>query len=219
MQAEQRPAKDAKKFEPRSGAPLWQPFVVTGPRLKDRADVTDLAPGDRYVTVDDVDDGVVVAEVSSWPRLDREGRLWWDDDPYELATPLDRMQRRVNAGRRRRGLPAPDRRIRVGDAFLVRGLTQRHRYFDDVELVLDISAAAREVAKAALYGAVASTLAAHHAELMHVTEEYAQPRPGDGVFDVRQTGDREADAPDAVSGAREPGARDTASGAGEEGST
>lgn len=187
MQAEQRPAKDARKFEPRSDPPLWQPFVVTGPKEGDRRDVTEVLADDRYVTVDDVTQSMVVVEVSSWPRLDREGRLWWDDEPYELVTPRARMQNSVNAGRQDRGMPAPGRRIRVGDAFLVRGLTRRHRYFDDLPLVVDISAAAREVAKAALYGAVASTLAAHHAEQMHVTEEYAQPRRTDGVFDVRQT--------------------------------
>ncbi|CAN5910316.1 hypothetical protein BH23ACT10_BH23ACT10_27880 [soil metagenome] len=186
MQAEHLATKDERKFEPRADAPLWMPTVVHGPDADDRRAV-DVRADDRYFAVDDVADGMVVAEVSSWPRLDREGRLWWGDEPYEFATPLERMQRDVNAARRRNGVMAATRRIRVGDTFLVRGLTRSHRYLTKVPLIVDISAAAREAAKAALHGAVASTLAEGQAAELHVDDAYVTPRPEDGLFDVRQS--------------------------------
>jgi hypothetical protein len=171
---------------PANDAPLWVPYVVTGPDPDDRRAV-DVHADDRYLSVDDVADGVVVAEVSSWPRLDREGRLWWGDEPFEFATPLARMQREVDSARRRQGVMAATRAVRVGDTFLVRGLTPRHRYLTSVERIVDVSAAAREAAKTALHSAAASTLAASEAEKLQVTEGYVTPHPEYGLIDVRQS--------------------------------
>jgi hypothetical protein len=183
MHAAERVDKAPAMFVPQ--ARRWQPYTVHGPDAEDRRSV-EVRDGDRYVSIDDVADGLVVAEVSSWPVLDREGRLHWDTDPRELVTPLPRMQDDVTAARERWGIIAPDRPLRVGDVFLVRGLTRRHRHLTRVELVLDVSAAAREAAKAALYGAVASTLDDTQARRMRVTEEYAEPDPREGLLDVRQ---------------------------------
>jgi hypothetical protein len=184
MQVEERVAKAPEAFEPSEDAHRWTPYIVHGPEDSDRRPVH-VREGDRYLSVDDVADGLVVMEVSSWPLLDREGRLWWEDDPYEFVTSLPRMQAVVDGARRAAGIIAPDRPIRVGDAFLARGLTRRHRYLTRVQLV-DVSAAAREAAKMALYGAVASTLDRDQAWRMTVTQQYQEPAPDVGIFDVRQ---------------------------------
>lgn len=184
MQPEERAAKALDAFEPRQDARPWVPYTVHGPDDSDRRPV-DVREGDHYLSVDDVADGFVVVEVSSWPLLDREGRLWWKDDPYEFVTPLPQMQAVVDDARRTAGIIAPDRPIRVGDAFLSRGLTRRHRYLTRV-LVVDISAAAREAAKTALYGAVASTLDRDQARRLTVTQRYQEAAPDAGYFDVRQ---------------------------------
>jgi hypothetical protein len=143
-------------------------------------------PGDYYASVDDVADGMVVFSVSDWPRLDREGRLYWDTKPFELVVSEREVQAIVDAGRAEAGLTAPDRPIRVGDAFLLRGLPDEQASLRRASLVLDISAAARDAARAALYGAVASTLRLEDAEKMAVTQRYEEPEPDSGYFDVRQ---------------------------------
>jgi hypothetical protein len=162
-------------------------------------------PGDCYASVDDVADGVVVFSVSEWPRLDREGRLCWASDPFELVGSEREVQGIVDAARVEAGITAPDRPIRVGDAFLLRGLTGEladalntgirlaeparelsGASLSQASLVVDISAAARDAARAALYGAVASTLPTDDANRMAVTQPYARPDPAEGRFDVRQ---------------------------------
>jgi hypothetical protein len=179
-------AEDEVDSQPRDDAPLWVPYLVTGPGPDGRPTV-DVHADDRYLVVDDVAEGMVVADVSSWPRLDREGRLWWSDEPYEFVTPLDRMQRDVDAARERDGVMAAARGIRVGDTFLVRGLTRRHRFLTNVARVVDVSAAAREAAKTALHSAAASTLAEPQADKLQITADYVTPHPEHGLIDVSQS--------------------------------
>jgi hypothetical protein len=183
VQAEQRVVKTAEAFEPVELA--WVPYTVHGPRGGKRTKV-DVQPSDCYASVDDVADGMVVFSVSNWPRLDREGRLYWDINPFELVVPEQEVQAIVDAGRAEAGITAPDRPIRVGDAFLLRGLPDEQASLGRASLVLDISAAARDAARAALYGAVASTLRLEDAEKMAVTQRYEEPEPDSGYFDVRQ---------------------------------
>jgi hypothetical protein len=183
VQAEQRVVKTAEAFEPVELA--WVPYTVHGPRGGKRTKV-DVQPSDCYASVDDVADGMVVFSVSNWPRLDREGRLYWDINPFELVVPEQEVQAIVDAGRAEAGVTAPGRPIRVGDAFLLRGLPDEQASLRRASLVLDISAAARDAARAALYGAVASTLRLEDAEKMAVTQRYEEPEPDSGYFDVRQ---------------------------------
>jgi hypothetical protein len=183
VQAEQRVVKTAEAFEPVELA--WLPYTVHGPRGGKRTRV-DVQPGDCYASVDDVEDGLVVFSVSDWPRLDREGRLYWDTNPFELVVPEQEVQAIVDAGRAEAGITAPDRPIRVGDAFLLRGLLAERAALKRASLVLDISAASRDAARAALYGAVASTLHTDDAKKMAVTQRYEEPEPAAGYFDVGQ---------------------------------
>jgi hypothetical protein len=183
VQVEQRVVKTAEAFEPVEQA--WLPYTVHGPRGGKRTRV-DVQPSDCYASVDDVADGMVVFSVSNWPRLDREGRLYWDTNPFELVVPEQEVQAIVDASRAEAGITAPERPIRVGDAFLLRGLPAEQASLRRASLVLDISAASRDAARAALYGAVASTLHTDAAEKMAVTLRYEEPEPDSGYFDVRQ---------------------------------
>ena len=185
MRAEQRVTKSPTAFAPH-GQRRWIPYTVHGAQGGRRTSV-DVQPGDRYVTVDDVADGMVVMEVSAWPILDREGRLYWDTDPVELVMARADAQAVVDAARRDAQISAPDRPLRVGDAFLARDVAETAPSLAGASRVVDISAAAREAAKAALYGAAASTLDRGVAERLTVTARYDQPDPATGYFDVRQT--------------------------------
>jgi hypothetical protein len=183
--AEQRAHKEPERFAPQQNE-RWTPYTVHG--RDERRDVP-ARPGDRYVTVDDVADGVVVFDVSDWPVLDPEGRLHWTTPPVEAWAGLAEVQERIDEDRRSDGLLAPDRALRVGDAFLVRGLPRSVEgeppRMLDAEHFTDISAAARDAAKAALFGAAASTLDPADAEALAVERSYEAAR-GAGEFDVRQ---------------------------------
>ncbi|MGH8945491.1 MAG: hypothetical protein ACRDVL_05025 [Acidimicrobiia bacterium] len=183
MQAEQRVDKKAEAFEPIEE--YWIPYTVHGLQ-GGRRDRVKVESGDRYAAVDDVADGMVIFSVSDWPRLDREGRLYWETDPSELVAAADDTQAIVDDARREAGITAPDRAIRVGDAFLIRDLPRNATTLAQASLVLDISAAARDAAKAALYGAAASTLHTDYAANMALAEGYEEPEPDAGYFDVRQ---------------------------------
>jgi hypothetical protein len=184
VQPEQRVDKGEEAFAPVER--WWAPYTVHGAEGEQRGAV-DVRPGDLYASVDDVADGTVVFEVSEWPRLDREGRLHWgfEDEPFELVAGQQDAQQIVDANRHQHDMTGPDRPIRVGDVFLLRGLRDEEP-LDQAELVLDVSAAAREAAKAALYGAAGSTLSEHAAMEMMVMAEYEEAEPETGHFDVRQ---------------------------------
>jgi len=91
--------------------------------------------------------------VAAWPRLDRDGRLVFEDlgrrrGPYALRS-LQALIDRHRAQHRQVQRP-----LRVGDAFLVRGDASR---LGGWEYVLDITRGARAVAKVALARAVTAT--------------------------------------------------------------
>lgn len=183
MQAEQRARKREDSFEPRDV--LWTPYTVHGPEGEQRR-LVEVERGDRYVVVDDVADGRVVFEVSRWPRLDADGRLFFDGEPREIVDSAADAQTMIDAARTEAGITGPTRPLRVGDAFLMRGLTSRARTLRRVSFVVDVSAAAREAAKAALYAAAASTVDEGYAERAAVDVGYEEAAPDKGVFDVRQ---------------------------------
>ncbi|MGH8913773.1 MAG: hypothetical protein ACRDZM_04560 [Acidimicrobiia bacterium] len=184
MQAEQRTHKDAEVFE--RADRHWVPYSVHGAQGRRQEEVPP-DPSDRYAAVDDLADGMVVFEVSSWPYLDGEGRLYFEDDPTEWVLGLEDSQRVIDEKRKEGGITAPARPIRVGDAFLFRGVGQGEvTSLDQVDGVIDISAAARDAAKAALFGAAASTVETAYAAKMAVTEKAGNGAPRAGEFDVGQ---------------------------------
>jgi hypothetical protein len=175
-------AKSAEAFDPIEQ--LWIPYSVHGSQGGRRRRIK-VEGSDLYAAVDDIADQVVIFEVSEWPRLDREGRLYFGRDPFELVVAVGTVQIAIDQARRQARITAPNRPVRVGDAFMIRGLPSPGSAFEEATMVLDISAAAREVAKAALYGAVASTLRQDYADRMGLKKSYREAEPEAGYFDVR----------------------------------
>jgi hypothetical protein len=139
---------------------------------------------DAYVVVDDLEADRAVVVVTPWPRLDASGRLvfavpqkdeagrqHWDqlhrelwkrdrrrgarpqDLPHEFVLTADpaRLQTRIDEEREAKGqLRRP---LRLGDAFRVRDIQgpDPSAWRD----ILDVTAEARDAARAALYGAIA----------------------------------------------------------------
>jgi hypothetical protein len=156
----------------------YRPWIADA--LSRRADLSP-TPSDLYVVVDDLDDGVAVLIVTEWPLLDNAGRLSFGPR-YSEAVNADQLQALLDAQRSRLGLDAPDRPLRLGDAFFLRpratisvvGEARReeedggavrgplsssldgagNRWLD-WGIALDITAEAREAAKQALFSAIA----------------------------------------------------------------
>ncbi|MCK5131479.1 MAG: hypothetical protein KAR40_04940 [Candidatus Sabulitectum sp.] len=120
----------------------------------------DPGESDWYAVVDDIDERLAVLEVVRWPVLDRAGRLLFGDS-FELALSVVEIQQSINEARALHRQPAPERNLRVGDAFLIRSSTKPdERILEPSEnvTILDITRLAREQAKIAMYGAVARKL-------------------------------------------------------------
>lgn len=183
MQGEQRARVEKTELEPRNR--LWQPYTVHGPDGEERQPRRAFRD-DRYVVVEDIDDDRVVFEISSWPRIDNGGRLHFEGDPEELYDDLTAAQQAIDEARREDGLTGPDRPLRVGDVFVVRDLPNRARSIGEAGTIRDISLAARQAAKAALYGAAASTVQEEYVESMAIEREPGEPPSRGGQFDVRQ---------------------------------
>jgi hypothetical protein len=146
-----------ESFKRREHDVFWSPRVDRDGKV---GIVTEMGPTHWYAFVDDIAEGTVVLQIASWPKLDRGGRLRFDEI-YEQPYPLDALQQVVNRERARHGQPAADRPLRTGDAFSIRCQDRPGENVISPEFegsVLDITAAARGQAKMAMYGAVARTL-------------------------------------------------------------
>lgn len=136
---------------------FWSPRVERDGKL---STVTQLGKTDWYAVVDDIAEGTVVLQIASWPKVDRGSHLRFDEI-YEQTYTLDELQQVVNRERSQNGQPAADRSLRTGDAFLIRCDHRPRENVIDPKFkgsLLDITAAAREQAKIAMYGAIAPRL-------------------------------------------------------------
>lgn len=175
MQAEQRAKVGRRRL--RSRGDPWVPFTVHGPEGSKRRRLrTEKLEERQYAVVEDIDDGRLVLEVSQWPRLDQDGRLVFHGDPFQLSLDLAHVQERVDARRDRGTTTDPRRALRIGDVFLMAGLEEGDTALDGRTRIVDITRAAREAAKAALYSAAASAVGDEYVEEVAIAEESA-PRP------------------------------------------
>jgi hypothetical protein len=139
-----------------SGVP-WFPESLREPMAGAERSVASLA----YVLVEEIVDGTVVLMRWPWPLADPYGRLFWPDADEQrsaaAAVDVHLLQHQLY------GPNQLERSPRCGDAFAARpgrGWGRRGRITDVRALfdgpVLDISADAREAAKLAFEGGVAS---------------------------------------------------------------
>jgi hypothetical protein len=141
--------------------------------------------GDIYLVVDELDDQKVVVVAARWPELDAAGRLRFEDkDPIAIPTTQETLEKTVRRPGGRRGLQRP---LRIGDVFLVR----RQRKETDAQLAaaltendpaswgdfIDITRAAREAAKTALYAAAAPRVTDERAEELGLTKKALPEEP------------------------------------------
>lgn len=181
MQFEQRAPTSEESFEPR--AEVWRPVVIREP--DEREERLEPSGDEHYVVVEQMVDGLVTLEISTWPHLDQGGRLHFEGEPWLLAEPVDGLQAAVNGARAQRFQVGANRPLRVGDVFMVTGLEDGATSLGEAETIVDVSAAARSAAKAALYGAVASAVSEEYAHEMAVVGPAEAPEEA-GYFDVRQ---------------------------------
>jgi hypothetical protein len=103
---------------------------------------------DTYVSIDELIDDVLSVTATPWPKLDRAGRLAFDEDGVRVdAFAVDALQEAVDAQREAIGQLA--RPLRIGDTFLVRG-------YDAASpgawtAVVDVTGEARFAAKRVLF--------------------------------------------------------------------
>lgn len=144
---EQRPRMDQAWFAQTDR--LWSPLV----QLRE-GETFGVSPmdKDRYVVVDEIVEGVVRLVGAPWPRLDRGGRLRFGKGRHHSrkSVSLEKLQEVVDAHRSRSGQLL--RPIRIGDAFLVRGVSGDPSKWD---AAIDVTDAARRAARAAFLSAVA----------------------------------------------------------------
>jgi hypothetical protein len=131
----------------------WMPSVL--------ADVAPaLVAALTYAVIDERDnpDGRLTFVLSAWPRTDDLGRVRHDRDRFvEVAVPAPDWQAML--AERRVPEVLRDRPPRIGDAFAVMLERRDARHLlNPIGPVADVTADARDAARAAFYGAVASPL-------------------------------------------------------------
>ncbi len=146
-----RRAKDSRSFEVLSDGPLWSPEVaLRGQKRLGREPRAE----DHYAVIDDLDEDVAVLERSRWPRLDGAGRPFFEVLGSQRCSRAA-LTRAVRGCRRSLGQPASSRKLRIGDAFWIRGSNRLGDDPDEWDMV-DVTEPARRLAKVAHYGLVAA---------------------------------------------------------------
>ena len=142
--------------------------------------------GLSYVVVDEIEGGAVGLAVSEWPRIDGEGRLRFGAPPVLLGA--DRASLEAFLDRHRQ----TSRPLRSGDVFGLRARRERLREAAEAEArlepmlepetwieppVYDVTADARDAAKASFYAAVTTPLIGPEIDLIEELIERPSPPP------------------------------------------
>ncbi|TCO50360.1 hypothetical protein EV646_102434 [Kribbella antiqua] len=165
------------RVESRSGRTASQPAPLGTPWIPDSLTGfdPDVVSALTYVVIDEQDAppprGALLFLLSGWPRLDELGRVRHADRRLvQVAVPSATWQELAHARR----IPAvlQDRPPKIGDTFAMMLPARERKYLlDPIGPIADITADARKAAKAAFYGAVASSLDEALVESVGVTEQ------------------------------------------------
>ena len=148
---------DRHQWHPRLPHPVkgrGEPIAERVARTRGIADVAQLS----YITIDEISQGIVTLLVSPWPAVDERGRLRFGSS-QPVAVDVDEAALAAYL-RRRHPEHLRDRPLREGDAFAARtSVPPRPRRPRELSAwlrrpVFDITADARDAAKAATIGAV-----------------------------------------------------------------
>lgn len=158
----------------------WQPGL-----LKERGDLEDFA----YVVVEEEIDGTLGLVVADWPDGGSGAPRFHGKDEFELAVDRDEMQRRLS-GREVPQVDVPeavleelrDRPVRVGDVFAIKPVAEiapedpdQVQTCDWIGETLDLTAEAREAAKAKTYEALTPPLDPQVAKQLMAAEQATEP--------------------------------------------
>lgn len=174
MLYQQRTGADPASFEP---VDSWE---ASAERTDGSTFDPEPAAQDWYVVIDDLADGRVVFDAAGWPRLDLAGRLSFDERRETRAADLEPAQHTIDAARR--ALDQLARALRIGDAFLVRG-PELPAHVTDWVVAADVTRAARDAAKLALFAAVAPSIRPEEEALL------PEPEPPEPATGESATGD------------------------------
>lgn len=185
MKLSERAPAAAASFKAK--ARLWKPEILVLRSGAEHEEVFETVESDLYAAIDDLGGGIAVLRVSRWPNVDAWGRLAFPRGrgfPMTVPVPRFEFQEHLNAERLAHTQSAPDRPIRVGDTFLFRNASTAALLQAETR---DISAAGRDMAKAAYYGAGAATVDQDYIEQMVATPATEAPaQPEAGTFDISQ---------------------------------
>jgi hypothetical protein len=148
---------------------LWKPAILT----RDGESIQfDPEPSDEYGVIDEIIADDVRLALARWPFVDVAGRLRFEDGTSDAHPfPRQELQEELDVRRTEEGqLPRP---LRIGDAFVVRGFGDAP---EDWDRVLDITGAARPVAKRAGLRAVAQVVPTPMVPLAEQTEDEVSSR-------------------------------------------
>ncbi len=129
---------------------------------------------DKYAAIDELSDGVIILSASDWPIVDMGGRLRFPGETLAIAVEEPDLRDAVFRFREERRDAAWDRPLRIGDVFLLRDM--RDSAPATWELIVDVSAAAREAAKIAANAAVTPMFGPTE-ELPPERDDETQPPP------------------------------------------
>lgn len=147
-----------------SGPSEWNPTAPEG--SSNPFDQTAPGESDIFLTVDEIDGGRVRLVIASWPSVDADNRLLFpfpesgSDGPLQDPTDLELIvdgadfHATVTQHRTSHQQPAPDRPLRVGDAFWFRPDDSGGPIEKLGGDIVDVTFAARSEAKAAMAWAV-----------------------------------------------------------------
>jgi hypothetical protein len=186
---------------------LWNPTAPEG--TSNPFDEIEPRASDYHLVVDEIDGNRVRIVISPWPLVDVDDRLVFPrpesksedllDDPSDSELILDAsaLHSTVTEERTNRQQLAPDRPLRVGDAFWFRPATD-WAPVDEAELtgvLIDVTFAARGEAKAAMAWAVTGSSTAR-ADLMTAGAELdeAEAEPGTEIEEEREEEELVADS-------------------------
>lgn len=147
----------------------------------------------EYIVVDEIEEAVATVICEPWPALDDRGRLRFggEESRVRAEVDVDELQRTLRRRRPVRGAADPEdaalreRALRVGDVFCARvkrdllALAPGDPASWLLDPIIDVTAAARQQAKAQYFAAVGPVLRQREVEVM-AEEFFAGEQPADG---------------------------------------
>jgi hypothetical protein len=139
-----------------------------------------------YLTIDEIADGIVTVLVSDWPELDQRGRLTFHDTTAAVAIAVNQTRLELLLRRSRVPRGIANRALRETDAFaaltigplgLDPAVRRDHPEQWIIPPIYDITADARDAAKASFFSAVGRPLTPQAERRLPAKPRHSQDQP------------------------------------------